>query len=187
MELQKVTIQTKKPKINRVESKNGHRGHGTLLEVSNSVKQNFLNSIAEINVSYKPTKPAGPRIDSSSKAHEYLRMLYSEERVALQEQFIILYLNRANQVLGAYHAFTGGITGTVADIRIIMGVALKSMACGMVISHNHPSGSLKPSSADKHLTEKIKEAGKLMDINLLDHIIVSPEGGYYSFADEGLI
>jgi len=141
--------------------------------------------IAEINVSYKPTKPAGPRIDSSSTAHEYLRMLYSEDTVALQEQFIILYLNRANQVLGAYHAFTGGITGTVADIRIIMGVALKAMACGMVISHNHPSGSLKPSNADKHLTDKIKEAGKLMDINLLDHIILSPEGTFYSFADEG--
>lgn len=79
------------------------------------------SDIAEINVSYKPTKPAGPKIDSSSTAHEYLRMLYSEETVALQEQFIILYLNRANQVLGAYHAFTGGITGTVADIRIIIG------------------------------------------------------------------
>jgi DNA repair protein RadC len=88
-------------------------------------------------------------------------------------------------VIGAYHAFTGGITGTVADIRIIMAVALKAMACGMVISHNHPSGSLKPSSADKQLTDKIKEAGKLMDINLLDHIILSPEGTFYSFADEG--
>ena len=144
--------------------------------------------IAEINVSYKPTKPAGPKIDSSSTAHDYLRMLYPEETVALQEQFIILYLNRANQVLGAYHAFTGGITGTVADIRIIMGVALKTMACGIVISHNHPSGSLIPSNADKMLTNNIKEAGKVMDISLFDHIIISPyEEAFYSFADEGLL
>jgi len=148
----------------------------------------YRNSdIAEIKVSYTPSKQPSPRIDSSSTAHEYLRMLFPEETIALQEQFVILYLNRANLVIGAYHAFTGGITGTVADIRIIMGVALKAMACGIVISHNHPSGSLKPSSADKHLTEKIKEAGKLMDINLLDHIILSPEGTFYSFADEGLI
>jgi DNA repair protein RadC len=143
--------------------------------------------IAEIKVSYTPSKQPSPRIDSSSTAHDYLRMLFPEETIALQEQFVILYLNRANLVIGAYHAFTGGITGTVADIRIIMGVALKAMACGMVISHNHPSGSLKPSSADKHLTDKIKEAGKLMDINLLDHIILSPDGTFYSFADEGLL
>ncbi len=143
------------------------------------------SDIAEIKVSYTPSKQPSPRIDSSTTAHDYLRMLFPEETIALQEQFVILYLNRANLVIGAYHAFTGGITGTVADIRIIMGVALKAMACGMVISHNHPSGSLKPSNADKHLTDKIKEAGKLMDINLLDHIILSPEGSFYSFADEG--
>ena len=71
--------------------------------------------------------------------------------------------------------------------KIIMGVAVKAMACGMVISHNHPSGILKPSSADKQLTDKIKEAGRRMDINLLDHIILSPERTFYSFADEGLI
>jgi DNA repair protein RadC len=147
----------------------------------------LVSNIAEIKVSYTPSKIPSLRVDSSSTAHEYLRMLFPAETIALQEQFVILYLNRANLVIGAYHAFTGGITGTVADIRIIMGVALKSMACGMVISHNHPSGSLKPSTADKHLTDKIKEAGKLMDINLLDHIILSPEGTFYSFADEGIL
>ena len=136
-------------------------------------------------MSYRPTKQAGPQITSSQVAYEYLRMLYDEETVALQEQFIILYLNRANSVIGAYHAFTGGITGTVADIRIIMGVALKSMACGIILSHNHPSRNLLPSNADREITNKIKEVCKLMDINLLDHIILSPEGTFYSFADEG--
>jgi len=146
------------------------------------------DAIAEIKVSYKPTKQIGPKITSSQLAYEYLIQLYDEETVAFQEQFIILYLNRANDVIGAYNAFTGGITGTVADIRIIMGVALKSMACGIIISHNHPSGTLKPSSADKELTQRINEAGIMLDITLLDHIIVTPyEGSFYSFADIGFI
>jgi DNA repair protein RadC len=147
-----------------------------------------IDTIAEIKVSYKPTKQAGPKITSSQLAYEYLRQLYDEETVAFQEQFIILYLNRANDVIGAYNAFTGGITGTVADIRIIMGVALKSMACGIIISHNHPSGTLKPSAADKELTQRINEAGRMLEITLLDHIIVSPyEGSFYSFADKELL
>jgi DNA repair protein RadC len=83
--------------------------------------------------------------------------------------------------------FTGGLTGTVADIRLILGIALKACACNIIISHNHPSGNLKPSGADQELTNKLKEAGKLIDITLLDHIILSPEGSFYSFADEGLI
>jgi len=145
-------------------------------------------NIAEIKVSYKPKLMEGPRITSSSSAYEQLKAFYPKDTISLQEHFVILYLNRANNIIGGYHAFKGGITGTVADIRIIMGVALKSMACGMIISHNHPSGSLIPSSADRQLTDKIKEAGKLMDISLLDHIIVSPsEGEYYSFANEGLL
>jgi DNA repair protein RadC len=112
---------------------------------------------------------------------------YDKNTIALQEQFIVLYLNRANLVLGGHKVFTGGLTGTVADIRLILGIALKACACSIIISHNHPSGNLKPSGADQELTNKLKEAGKLMDITLMDHIILSPEGSFYSFADEGLI
>ena len=97
-----------------------------------------------------------------------------------------MYLNRANRVIGIFPVSTGGITGTVADIRLILSVALKCAATGIIISHNHPSGSLKPSRIDKELTIKLKEAGCIMDIVLQDHIIVVPEEGkYYSFADEG--
>jgi DNA repair protein RadC len=91
-------------------------------------------------------------------------------------------------VLGGHLCSTGGLTGTVADIRLILGIALKACACNIIISHNHPSGNLKPSMADKEITTRLKEAGKLMDISLLDHIIISPsEGQYFSFADEGEI
>jgi DNA repair protein RadC len=81
---------------------------------------------------------------------------------------------------------SGGVAGTVADPKLIFGVALKANACSVILVHNHPSDNLKPSNADKMLTEKIKQGGKLLDISVLDHLIISPEG-YYSFADEGLI
>ena len=143
-------------------------------------------NIAEIKVSYKPKLMEGPKITSSNTAYEQLKTFYPKDTISLQEHFVILYLNRANNIIGGYHGFKGGINSTVVDIRIILAVALKSLACGMIISHNHPSGSLKPSHADKELTNKIKEASKLMDIDLLDHIIVSPDSQtYYSFTDEG--
>ncbi len=97
-------------------------------------------------------------------------------------------MNRANTVLGAHQLFTGGLTGTIADIRLIIGIALKSLACGIIISHNHPSGNLIPSEADRTLTDKVKKACDLMDIKLYNHIIVSPyEGEYFSFANHGIL
>jgi DNA repair protein RadC len=89
-------------------------------------------------------------------------------------------------VLGIFEVSSGGVTGTVADPKLIFVAALKANACAIVISHNHPSGNLKPSQQDEQLTQKINQAGKFLDIKLLDHIIVTSEG-YYSFADEGLI
>ena len=85
-----------------------------------------------------------------------------------------------------YEVSSGGITGTVADPRLILAAAIKSLAVAIVLAHNHPSGNLKPSQADEQLTAKIKEAAKYHDINVLDHIIVTPDA-YYSFADEGLL
>jgi DNA repair protein RadC len=98
-----------------------------------------------------------------------------------------VYLNRSNRILGIYKASKGGMTGTVADPRLILSIALKTAATSFIISHNHPSGSLKPSLADEELTGRLKEAAKFMDIKLLDHLIVEPNGTYFSFADEGLI
>jgi DNA repair protein RadC len=99
---------------------------------------------------------------------------------------VVLYLNRANKVIGSYELSKGGITATIADIRIILSVGLKTLATGLILAHNHPSGNLKPSEADVSLTNKIKEAAKLMDIQVLDHIILA-DGGYFSFSDEGIM
>lgn len=104
----------------------------------------------------------------------------------LHEVFAVAYLNRANKINHMEVISEGGITGTVADPRIILKKALEYNAINIVLCHNHPSGSLKPSRADEMLTKKIKEAAVLLDMNVIDHIIVS-EDGYYSFADEGIL
>jgi DNA repair protein RadC len=95
-------------------------------------------------------------------------------------------MNRARRILGIYELSTGGVAGTVADPKLVFTAALKANACNIILSHNHPSGNLKPSKADEELTKKIKEAGIYLDIKVLDHIIVTSEG-YYSFADEGVL
>ncbi|MES2429432.1 MAG: JAB domain-containing protein [Bacteroidota bacterium] len=143
--------------------------------------------VAEITISYKPTVTRMPTIRSSNDAYEELKEFFSEDLISLQEQFVVMYLNQANGVLGIQVLSTGGITGTFADPRLVLGTALKAAATGLIISHNHPSGNLKPSEADLLMTRRIKEAGKLMEINLLDHLIITPEGKYLSFIDEGLI
>jgi DNA repair protein RadC len=145
--------------------------------------------VSEIKVAYHPSRKIAdcPTITTSSDALIYLLDAFDRDTMALQEQFVVMYLNRSNRILGMYKASIGGITGTVADTRIILAIALKTAAVSLIVSHNHPSGSLKPSKADEDLTCKIKEAGKLMDIRLLDHLILEPAGNYYSFADEGAI
>ena len=102
------------------------------------------------------------------------------------EEFWVMYLNRANKIITGQKISQGGITGTVADTRLILKHALDNLACSIVLCHNHPSGNLTPSNEDKELTRKMKETGKLVDIKVMDHIIVS-DAGYFSFADEGIL
>jgi DNA repair protein RadC len=102
------------------------------------------------------------------------------------EEFHIILLNRSNAVIATHRISTGGISGTVVDTRIIFRTALEHAASSIILVHNHPSGKLKPSQADLNITRKISEAGKLMDIQVLDHLIISDQG-YLSFADEGIL
>ncbi len=144
--------------------------------------------VAEVELIYKTKiKPSErPKITSSKDSYNLLLQCWDMDKIELQEQFKVMLLNRSNKVLGIFEVSSGGITGTVADPKLIFMAALKASACGIIISHNHPSGNLKPSRPDEELTRKIKEAGRLLDIQVLDHVIVTNEG-YYSFADEGLI
>lgn len=144
--------------------------------------------IPEINIIYdkEVKKKFLNKITSSADVSEILRELYPSGELQLQEQFIILYLNSGNKILGYYRHSKGGIDSTVVDIRLVMSVALKAGAVSMILSHNHPSGSVQPSPADKIITKKVKEAAELFDITLLDHVIITKEE-YFSFGDDGLL
>ena len=102
------------------------------------------------------------------------------------EEFWVLYLSRSNRILASKQTSRGGIAGTVIDIRLILKDALENTASSLIICHNHPSGTLQPSEADKEITQKIARAAEIMDLRLLDHIIIG-EGSYFSFADEDLL
>jgi hypothetical protein len=144
-------------------------------------------NVPELAVSYTRSKQKDfGKITSSKDAANFIRTTFNEGEVELQEQFIVLYLNQANEIIGYYKHSKGAINATVADIRIILATALKSLAVSMVIAHNHPSGNLKPSRADEQLTAKIKESAAMMEVKLLDHVIVTRDS-YYSFADEGIL
>ena len=153
-----------------------------------SVKCEALTKVSEVELIYRSKVKASERqqINSSKDAYEILIANWDENRIELLEEFKVLLLNRSNKVLGIYKVSSGGITGTVADPRLIFAAALKAVACAIVLSHSHPSGNLKPSSSDNELTAKIKEGGKFLDIQVLDHIIISKEG-YYSYADDGIL
>ncbi len=145
-------------------------------------------TISEISVSYQPKKADRPVISTAHEAMTIARKFFPEETIHLQERFIAMYLNRANRIIGIYLVSIGGITGTVADTRLILGVALKTAAVGIILAHNHPSGNLKPSRVDEDLTRRIKEAAQYMDITVLDHLILGPlDDDYYSFADKGIL
>ena len=147
-----------------------------------------LFQVAEITVSYQPKFKASerPTVSSSKDVYNFFSHNWDNTRIEMIEQFKIMLLNRANKILGIFTVSTGGVAGTVADPKVIFAAALKGNASSIILAHNHPSGNLKPSEADRQLTNKLSQAGKLLDISVLDHLIITAEE-YFSFADEGLI
>ncbi len=152
------------------------------------VKAACLNRVAEVKLTYRSkVKPSErPQVTSSSDSYRILKESWDTGKLEFVEQFKVLLLNRANRVLGIYELSTGGVAGTVADPKLVFVAALKACASAIVLCHNHPSGNTKPSAADLQLTKKMKQAGEVLDIAVLDHIILTSES-YYSLADEGLL
>jgi len=146
-----------------------------------------MYTIREVKLSYikehQVSEVNNTKIKSSKGSADLLRTIWADD-LDMIERFYVLYLNNANQVQSVSMISMGGITGTVVDQRILFATALNCLATSIIIAHNHPSGNLKPSQADLNLTRKIKEGGKLLDIALLDHIILT-EDSYFSFNDEG--
>jgi len=124
-----------------------------------------------------------PVVQSASAVAGFLQTLLEDLEY---EVFLVLFLNRANRINHHEIISSGGMSGTVADPRVILRRALEEKAVSLILCHNHPSGNLRPSMADRELTTKIREAARFFDIAVLDHIIVSQEG-YFSFADEGML
>lgn len=146
------------------------------------------NMVSEVELIYRSKIKASqrPKVSRSREAYELLLKHWDKDKIELMEQFKVIFLNRGHRVMGIYDISTGGITGTVADPRLIFTAALKINACELILAHNHPSGNLTPSEADKLMTSKLASAAKFLDMHVFDHIIVTPES-YFSFADEGLV
>jgi DNA repair protein RadC len=144
-----------------------------------------LSNLAEIQISYSTNikYKDRPKITSADQAIKLFRSIWSKD-MELREECYLLLLNRANRVLGWYRASIGGVTGTVIDPRLVFSVALKCNACGAIIAHNHPSGNTEPSHADVAITKQLKDGGRLLEISILDHLILTKES-FYSFAEEG--
>jgi DNA repair protein RadC len=142
-----------------------------------------LAAALELGVRRNASGKKKDQVTKSGDIAEYLRATLEYRK---QEVFAVIFLNRGNRVTHFEIVSEGGLTGTVADPRVILKKALEHEATSLVLCHNHPSGNLRPSKADELLTQKIKQAASFMDIQVMDHIIVSNEG-YFSFADEGML
>jgi len=176
----------------------GKDGYGSIINfqtlkkiiMESMLSLEVLNNVSEIDIVYKRKTKClmsdRPLISTSADAYKVFLHYWNGDKIDLLEEFKVIFLNRSNRVMQIFTVSQGGITGTVADARLILGAAVKIAACAMILAHNHPSGSMKPSRADEELTRKIKEAAGYFDIKVLDHVIISPEN-YYSFADEGLL
>ena len=144
--------------------------------------------VSEVKLTYESKVKAKdrPQIRSAEDAYQVLETNWSDQ-MSLLEEFNILLLDRSNRVMAMSNISKGGIAGTVVDLKIVFATAIKGRASAIIMAHNHPSSNLEPSQSDISITKKFKEAGKILDIEVLDHLILTPDGDFYSFANEGMI
>lgn len=156
------------------------------MEIETTLEE--ISLVSEITLTYRPrVMPSKrPKISSSRDAFKILLSTWDTGKILFVEEFKAVLLNKANRVIGIVPISFGSIDGTIADVRVIFGAALKACAVQIMVAHNHPSGNMQPSQADINLTRKLKEAGKLLDIPLIDHLIITADT-YYSFTDEGIL
>jgi len=147
-----------------------------------------LSKVAEVKVSYRPKiRPSQrPVVKCAKDVYEILLGFWNCDMIELCEQFCVVLLNNRGSILGIVELSTGGFTGVVVDTKMVFCIALKACACSIVVAHNHPSGNLKPSSQDIKVTNRLVEAGKILEIPVQDHLIISNEG-FVSLAEEGYI
>ena len=149
---------------------------------------NQLYKVSEVKLSYKTKTTQLERVKADSPADCYKVLLNSWDKGQLEhkESFKVLLLNQSNDVLGIYTVAEGGISETIVDVRVVLQAAILANATSIVLAHNHPSGNLTPGLSDHYITEKIKEAARLLSISVYDHIIVG-RNGYFSFAERKVL
>lgn len=148
------------------------------------MKQN--TQVAELLVSYSPHIVSAQKISNSRETYSLITNYWNLDTIEMLEEVKVILLNKANKVLGIFDLSKGGICSSIIDVKIVLSIALKTLASGIIIVHNHPSGNLNPSKADIDITQKLKSACDIMEILLLDHLIITKED-YFSFADDGLL
>lgn len=144
-----------------------------------------MKSLEKISLKKDPTNFERIKITNSQKSADYIRQFY-ESDIEIFESFFILLLNRQNKTIGYAKISQGGVTGTVVDTKIILKYIVDTLASGVILCHNHPSGNLNPSEQDRAITSKIKQAAKLVDSVVLDHIILTATS-HFSFSDNGIL
>ena len=144
--------------------------------------------LAELEVSYKSKRTREQRIPirCSQDVDRFLRTIWNEKTLELVEEFYVICLNGSHEAIGWVRVSTGGLNSTSIDPRIIFGVALQTASTAIIVAHNHPSGSLEPSRQDREVTKSLKEAGKLLNIKVLDHIILTKDSSF-SFEEHGML
>jgi DNA repair protein RadC len=167
--------------------------HHGLMVMEDSKKLNELDKklkklekdfkIREIDITFKEEKLAYKQVRSSHDAYAFIRDVMFKD-LEIQEHMIVLFMDHSNTITGFYRHSKGTINSTSVDIEVILAVAIKTLSKAMIVSHNHPSGNLRPSEADKRMTKQLKQAAQIFGISVLDHIIATKDG-YYSFADQG--
>jgi DNA repair protein RadC len=149
-----------------------------------------ISNLGEVTLNYKYHNPSikdRPLITNAAEAVAVIKLVIDMQRIGLQEQFIVIYLNQANKVIGTMNVFSGSINSTVIDIKLILASGILLMSKSVIVAHNHPSGNLKPSKEDLALTKRLSNALQYMEMKLVDHFIITPDDDYLSFANEGLL
>ena len=148
--------------------------------------QNYKKRLKEFSLKVTTSNFNASKILSSRDAYDYIKQFYADD-IDVYESFFLLLLNRANNTTGYVKISQGGTAGTVVDMKIIAKYAIDTLSASVILAHNHPSGNVKPSQADRDITKKAKAGLELLDVCVLDHIILTSDNGYHSFADEGLL
>lgn len=146
----------------------------------------YKSKFPEITLKLKKGEVLNCQIKKSSDCADLFRSIWDNDTLPIYETVIVIFINRCNNTIGWFKVSQGGLTGSVVDVRLILATALQCLASGIILAHNHPSGNVNPSEADISMTKKLKQSAEIMDINVLDHIILTEES-YYSFADNSLL